>query len=127
MDRLSNKICHLAENLLIKGELIIWRQFSLTSSFTSDIEIDPVCSQQGERIIVEKVIASSIVDSCSKKDGSIIYSVEVLAAIYKISSGMKNNQMASERNINYSEEHTVTFTIVRQPDGRFVLLNVMCS
>ena len=80
MDRLSSKICQLAENLLIKGELIIWRRFSLGSLSTLDIEIAPICNQQSDRIVVEKIIASSIVDSFHEKDSSTIAAAKAVKA-----------------------------------------------
>ncbi|AFY92851.1 hypothetical protein [Chamaesiphon minutus] len=125
MDRLSSKICQLAENLLIKGELIIWRRFSLGSLSTLDIEIAPICNQQSERIVVEKIIASSIVDSNAEEDGSTTYIVEVLAAICNVSSVEENNFMVVNGGSNNSYEHSVTFTIGHQPDNTFVLLDVM--
>ena len=125
MDRLSSKICQLAENLLIKGELIIWRRFSLGSLSTLDIEIAPICNQQSDRIVVEKLIASSIVDSDAEEDGSTTYIVEVLAAICNVSSVEENNLMVVNGGSNNSSEHSVTFTIGHQPDHTFVLLDVM--
>ena len=126
MDRLSSKICQLAENLLIKGELIIWRRFSLGSLSTLDIEIAPSCNQQSDRIVVEKIIASSIVDSFHEKDSSTTYIVEILAAGYKMSE-TENCQVAIDRDSYSSEELAVTFTISHQSDSKFMLINAMCS
>jgi hypothetical protein len=125
MDRLSSKICQLAENLLIKGELIIWRRFSIGSLSPLDIEIAPICNQQSERIVVEKIIASSIVDSNAEEDGSTTYIVEVLAAICNVSSVEENNFMVVNGGSNNSYEHSVTFTIGHQRDNTFILLDVM--
>jgi hypothetical protein len=124
VNQLSNKICQLAENLLVKGELIIWRRFSLSSSFTLDLKIAPICNQQSERIVVEKIIASSIVDSDAGEDGSTTYIVEVLAAICNVSSVEENNLMVVNGGSNHSYEHSITFTIGHQPDNTFVLLDV---
>jgi hypothetical protein len=78
MNSIDNKIFHLAESLLLKGQLQSWRRFSLGVLLIADIEIAPICNRQSDRIVVEKVIATSIVDSHQGKNASTTYLVEVL-------------------------------------------------
>ena len=132
MDHLSSKICQLAENLLIKGELIIWRRFSLGSLSTLDIEIAPICNQQSDRIVVEKIIASSIVDSYPGEDASTIYLVEVLAAVSKVSPPYQHDSIFEDSELTivtsdscHSYEQPITFTICHNSDQSFILFEVM--
>ena len=68
MDYINRRICYLAESLLVKGEFLSWRRFSLfplsnafakrlvekrATKAVADIEIAPVCNKQTDRIVVE--------------------------------------------------------------------------
>jgi hypothetical protein len=125
MEYISKKVCHLAESLLIKGEFLSWRRFSLSPLFIPDIKIAPICNKQSDRIIVEKIIATGIVDSHLGRDASTVYIVEVLAVLSNVSSLEENERMiVTSDNIN-SYEHPITFTICHNSDESFVLLDVM--
>ena len=60
MNSIDKRICHLAESLLVKGEFLSWRRFSLSplsnakraTKAVADIEIAPVCNKQTDRIVV---------------------------------------------------------------------------
>ena len=125
MDYINQKICHLAENLLIKGEFLSWRRFSLSSLSIPDIEIAPICNNQSDRIIVEKIIATGIVESHSERDGTTTYLVEVLAALSNVSSLAENERVIVTSDSSNSYEHPVTFTICHNSDESFALLDVM--
>jgi hypothetical protein len=119
MDSIDKKICYLAENLIVKGEFLSWRRFSI-----ADIEIAPICNKQTDRIVVEKIITSSIVDSHLGKDASTTYLVEVLAAVSIVSS-VKENELTIVTSGNItSYEQPFTFTICHHSDDSFVLLDV---
>ena len=90
MDYINQKVCHLAESLLIKGEFLSWRKFSLSPLSIPDIEIAPICNRQIDRIVIEKIIATGIVESHLGKDASTTYLVEVLAAVSIVSSLEEN-------------------------------------
>lgn len=125
------KVCHLAEELLIKGELLSWRKFRLYPISIADMQIAPICNRQSDRIVVNKIIASSIVDSYPGED-STIYIVEVLAAVSKASPAYHQCESIFEDSepmivINdscYSYEQSVTFTI-HDFNGSFILSDVM--
>lgn len=124
MDSIDKKICYLAESLLIKGEFLSWRRFNLVSLSIADIEIAPICNKQSDRIVVEKIIATGIVDSRLGKDASTTYLVEVLAAV-SIVSYLEGNDLAlvaSDRLNSY--EQPFTFTICHYSNDSFVLLDV---
>jgi hypothetical protein len=125
MEYITKKVCHLAESLLIKGEFLSWRRFSLPPQSIGDIKIAPICNKQSDRLVVEKIIATSIVESHPEKDASTIYIVEILASISNVSYLVENELtiVTSESNISY--EHPVTFTICHNSDDSFVLLDVM--
>ena len=125
MDYINQKICHLAENLLIKGEFLSWRRFSLSPLSIADIEIAPICNNQSDQIIVEKIIATGIVESHLGRNGSNTYLVEVLAALSNVSSLAENERMIVTSDSSNSYEHPVTFTICHNSDDSFVLLDVM--
>jgi hypothetical protein len=124
MDSIDKKICHLAESLLIKGEFLSWRRFSLQAFSISDIEIAPVCNRQSDRIVVEKIMATSIVDSHSRKDVSTTYLVEVLAAVSIVCAiEEKELTIVTSDSLN-SYEQPFTFTICHECDDSFVLIDV---
>jgi hypothetical protein len=124
MDSIDKKICHLAESLLVKGEFLSWRRFNLPAFSISDLKIASICNQQSDRIVVEKIIATSIVDSHQGRDASITYLVEVLAAVSIVSSLEENElTIVTSGNIN-SYEQPFTFTIRHHSDDLFVLLDV---
>ncbi len=125
MEYISKKICQLAESLLIKGELVSWQRFILPALSIPDIEIDPMCKKQNDRIVVEKIIATSIVESYPEKDASTIYIVEVLAVISNVSFLEENELTIVTSESNNSYEHPVTFTICHNSDDSFVLFDVM--
>ena len=125
MDYINQKICHLAENLLIKGEFLSWRRFSLSSLSIPDIEIAPICNNQSDRIIVEKIIATGIVESHLGRNGSTTYLVEVLAVLSNVSSLAENERMIVTSDSSNSYEYPITFTICHNSDDSFVLLDVM--
>ena len=79
MDSIDKKVCYLAESLLVKGEFLSWRRFNLPAFSIPDLKISSVCNQQSDRIVVEKIITTGIVDSHLEKDASTTYLVEVLA------------------------------------------------
>jgi hypothetical protein len=124
MDYLNQKICHLAESLLIKGEFLSWRRFNLSPLSISDIEIALICNRQSDRIIIEKIIATGIVESHSGKDASTTYFVEVLAAVSIVSSLEKNELMIVTSDSIDSYEQPFTFTICHHSDDSFVLFDV---
>ena len=124
MEYISRKVCYLAESLLIKGEFVSWRRFSFPALSIADIEIASICNRQSDRIVVEEIIASSIVDSHPGKDTSTTYLVEVLAAVSIVSSLEENGlTIVTSDNIN-SYEQPFTFTICHHCDDSFVLLDV---
>ena len=124
MDSIDKKICYLAESLIVKGEFLSWQRFTLSPLSIADIEIAPICNKQTDRIIVEKIIASSIVDSHLGKDASMTYLVEVLAAVSIVSSVEENElTIVTSGNIN-SYEQPFTFTICHYSDDSCVLLDV---
>jgi hypothetical protein len=124
MDSIDKKICYLAENLIVKGEFLSWRRFSISPLSIADIEIAPICNKQTDRIVVEKIITSSIVDSHLGKDASTTYLVEVLAAVSIVSS-VKENELTIVTSGNItSYEQPFTFTICHHSDDSFVLLDV---
>jgi hypothetical protein len=125
MKYINKKVCYLAENLLLKGEFISWRRFSLSPLSMPDIKIDSICNKQRNRIVVEKIIATGIVESHPGKDASTIYIVEVLASISNVSYLEENELTLVSCHSNNSYEHTVTFTICCNSDESFVLLDVM--
>jgi hypothetical protein len=126
MDSIDQKICYLAENLLVKGEFLSWRRFSLSPLSIADIKIDPTCNKQSDRIVVEKIIATSIIDSHPGEDDSTIYIVEVLAAVSNISSSSEDNEsMIVNGGSIHSYENSITFTICCNADESFILLDVM--
>jgi len=115
----------LVESLLIKGEFLSWRRFSLPSLSIPDIEISPICNKQSERIIVEKIIATGIADSHLGRDGSTTYLVEVLAVLSNVSSLEENERMIVTSDSSNSYEHPIIFTICHNSDESFALLDVM--
>ena len=125
MEYISKKVCHLAESLLVKGEFLSWRRFSLPPLSIPDIEISPICNKQSERIIVEKIIATGIVDSHLGRDGSTTYLVEVLAVLSNVSSLEENERMIVTSDSSNSYEHPIIFTICHNSDESFALLDVM--
>jgi len=125
VEYISKKVCHLAESLLVKGEFLSWRRFSLPPLSIPDIEISPICNKQSERIIVEKIIATGIVDSHLGRDGSTTYLVEVLAVLSNVSSLEENERMIVTSDSSNSYEHPIIFTICHNSDESFALLDVM--
>jgi len=125
VEYISKKVCHLVESLLIKGEFLSWRRFSLPSLSIPDIEISPICNKQSERIIVEKIIATGIADSHLGRDGSTTYLVEVLAVLSNVSSLEENERMIVTSDSSNSYEHPIIFTICHNSDESFALLDVM--
>jgi hypothetical protein len=77
-----------------------------------------------DRTVVEKIIASSIVESHIGKNASTTYLVEVLAAV-SIAPYIQGDKLAivSSDSIN-SCEQSFTFTICHYSDDSFVLLDV---
>ena len=124
MDSIDKKVCYLAESLLVKGEFMNWRRFNLPAFSIPDIKIASVCNQQSDRIVVEKIITTGIVDSHLEKDASTTYLVEVLAAV-SIVSYLEGNDLAivASESLN-SYEQPFTFTICHYSDDSFVLLDV---
>jgi hypothetical protein len=125
MDSIDKKICYLAESLLVKGEFLSWRKFTLPPLSIPDIEVDPICNKQSDRIVVDEIITTSIIESHPGRDASTICIVEVLAAVSNVSS-LEENELTivtSERNNSY--EQPITFTICCSSDESFVLLDVM--
>jgi hypothetical protein len=125
MDYINRKVCDLAENLLVKGEFLSWRRFSLPASSIPDIKIAPICNKQSDRIVVDKIIATNIVDSHPGRYASTIYLVEVLAIVSNVSS-LEENQLTIVTSDSFSSyEQSTTFTICHNPDESFILLDVM--
>ena len=124
MDSIDKKVCYLAESLLVKGEFLSWRRFNLPAFSIPDLKISSVCNQQSDRIVVEKIITTGIVDSHLEKDASTTYLVEVLAAV-SIVSYLEGNDLAivASKSPN-SYEQPFTFTICHYSDDSFVLLDV---
>jgi hypothetical protein len=124
MDSIDKKICYLAESLLVKGEFMSWRRFNLLAFSIPDLKISSICNQQSDRIVVEKIITTAIVDSCSGKDNSTTYLVEVLAAV-SIVSYLEGDDLAIVASDSFSGyEQPFTFTICHYSDDSFVLLDV---
>ena len=124
MDSIDKKICYLAESLLVKGEFLSWRRFNLPAFSIPDLKISSVCNQQSDRIVVDRIIATGIVDLQLGKDASMTYLVEVLAAV-SIVSYLEGNDLAivASESLN-SYEQPFTFTICHYSDNSFVLLDV---
>jgi hypothetical protein len=128
MDYINQKICHLAESLLIKGEFLSWQLFSLPPLSISDIEIAPTCNKRSDRLVVEKIIATGIVGSIlatNATETATTYSVEVLAVLSSVSSWEENERIIVASDSSDSYEHSITFTIRHNPDESFTLLGVM--
>jgi hypothetical protein len=125
VEHIERKVCYLAESLLVKGEFLSWRKFTLPPLSIPDIEIAPICNKQSDRIIVEKIITTSIVDSHPGEDASTIYIVEVMAAISNVLSLEDNESMIVTGNSVHSYEASITFYICCNSDESFVLLDVM--
>ena len=124
VEDINQKICHLAENLLVKGEFINWRRFNLPAFSIPDLKISSVCNQQSDRIVVEKIITTGIVDSHLEKDASTTYLVEVLASVSTVSY-LEGNDLAIVAIETFtSYEQPFTFTICHYSDDSFVLLDV---
>jgi hypothetical protein len=115
----------LAGSLVVKGEFLSWRKFTLPPLSIPDIEIDPVCNKQSDRLIVEKIITTTIVESHPGRDASTIYIVEVLVAVSNVSSLEENELTIVTSDSNNSYEQPVTFTICHNSDESFVLFDVM--
>ena len=124
MDSIDKKVCYLAESLLVKGEFMNWRRFNLPAFSIPDLKISSVCNQQSDRIVVEKIITTGIVDSHLEKDASTTYLVEVLASVSTVSY-LEGNDLAivASKSLN-SYEQPFTFTICHYSDDSFVLLDV---
>ena len=124
MDSIDKKICYLAESLLVKGEFLSWRRFNLPAFSIPDLKISSVCNQQSDRIVVDRIITTGIVDLQLGKDASTTYLVEVLAAV-SIVSYLEGNDLAivASESLN-SYEQPFTFTICHYSDDSFVLLDV---
>ncbi|AFY93154.1 hypothetical protein [Chamaesiphon minutus] len=124
MNSIDKKICYLAESLLVKGEFMSWRRFNLPAFSIPDFKISSICNQQSDRIVVEKIITTGIVDSRLGKDASTTYLVEVLAAV-SIVSYLEGNDLAivASDSLN-SYEQPFTFTICHHSDDSFILLDV---
>jgi PBP1b-binding outer membrane lipoprotein LpoB len=125
MDRINKKVCQLAENLLVKGEFLSWRRFSFSPQSIPDIEIAPICNKQSDRIVVEKIITTNIVDSHPGRDASTIYLVEVLATVSNVSSLEENELTIVTSDSLSSYEQSIAFTICHNSDESFTLLDVM--
>jgi hypothetical protein len=125
VEYIDRKVCYLAESLVVKGEFLSWRKFTLPPLSIPDIEIAPICNRQSDRLIVEKIIATAIVESHSGRDASTVYIVEVLVAGSNVSSLEENESTIVTSDRNNSYEQPVTFTICRSLDESFILLNVM--
>jgi hypothetical protein len=125
VEYIDRKVCHLAESLVVKGEFLSWRKFTLPPLSIPDIEIAPICNKQSDRLIVEKIITTSIIDSHPGRDASTIYTVEVLVAVSNVSSLEENELTIVTSDSNNSFEQPVTFTICCSSDESFVLLDVM--
>ena len=124
MNSIDRQICYLAESLLVKGEFMSWRRFNLPAFSIPDLKISSVCNQQSDRIVVDRIITTGIVDLQLGKDASMTYLVEVLAAV-SIVSYLEGNDLAivASKSLN-SYEQPFTFTICYYSDDSFVLLDV---
>ena len=124
MNSIDRQICYLAESLLVKGEFMNWRRFNLPAFSIPDLKISSVCNQQSDRIVVDRIITTGIVDLQLGKDASMTYLVEVLAAV-SIVSYLEGNDLAivASKSLN-SYEQPFTFTICHYSDDSFVLLDV---
>ena len=124
MNSIDRQICYLAESLLVKGEFMNWRRFNLPAFSIPDLKISSVCNQQSDRIVVDRIITTGIVDLQLGKDASMTYLVEVLAAV-SIVSYLEGNDLAivASKSLN-SYEQPFTFTICYYSDDSFVLLDV---
>ena len=98
----------------------------------SDVQITPFCNRQSDRIVVEKIIASSIVDSYPGEDASTIYLVEVLAAVSKVSPPYQHDSIFEDSELTivtsdscHSYEQPITFTICHYSDDSFILFEVL--
>ena len=122
MNSIDRQICYLAESLLVKGEFMNWRRFNLPAFSIPDLKISSVCNQQSDRIVVDRIITTGIVDLQLGKDASMTYLVEVLAAV-SIVSYLEGNDLAivASKSLN-SYEQPFTFTICYYSDDSFVLL-----
>jgi hypothetical protein len=109
----------------LKGEFLSWRKFTLPPLSIPDIEITPICNRQSDRLSVEKIIATNIVDSHPGEDTSTIYIVEVMAALSNVSSLEYNESMTVAGGSIHSYEASITFYICGNFDESFVLLDVM--
>ena len=132
MEYISKKICYLAESLLVKGEFLTSRRFMIPPLSIADVQITPFCNRQSDRIVVEKIIASSIVDSYPGEDASTIYLVEVLAAVSKVSPPYQHDSIFEDSELTivtsdscHSYEQPITFTICHNSDQSFILFEVM--
>jgi hypothetical protein len=125
MDSINQKVCYLAESLLVKGEFLSWRRFSLAPLSIPDIKIAPICNRQSDRIIVEKIISTDIIDSHLARNASTIYIVEVLAVLSNVSSLEENERTIVTSDNSNSYENFITFTICSNSDESFTLLDVM--
>jgi hypothetical protein len=124
MNSINQRIRYLAESLLIKGEFLNWRRFNLFPLSIPGIEIAPICNRQIDRIVIEKIIATGIVESHSGKDASTTYLVEVLAAVSIVSSLEENELTIVTSDSIHSYEQPFTFTICHHSDDSFMLLDV---
>jgi hypothetical protein len=77
-----------------------------------------------DRLSVEKIIATHIIDSHQGKDASTIYIIEVLVAVSNVSSFSENDETIVTNDSNNSFEQPVTFTICYGSDESFILLDV---
>lgn len=125
MNSIDKKICYLAESLLVKGEFLNCRRFNLPPLSIADIKVASICNKRTDRIVVEKIIASSIIDSHLGKNASTTYLVEVLAAVSTVSY-IKVNELTviASDSIN-SCEQPFTFTICHHSDNSFILLDIV--
>ena len=124
MDSIDKKVCYLAESLLVKGEFMNWRRFNLPAFSIPDLKISSVCNQQSDRIVVDRIIATGIVDLQLGKDASMTYLVEVLAAVSIVSYLEGNDLAIVARDSLNSYEQPFTFTICHYSDDSFVLLDI---
>jgi hypothetical protein len=124
VEYIDRKVCYLAESLVLKGEFLSWRKFTLPPLSIPDIEITPICNRQSDRLSVEKIIATHIIDSHQGKDASTIYIIEVLVAVSNVSSFSENDETFVTNDSNNSFEQPVTFTICYGSDESFILLDV---
>jgi hypothetical protein len=115
----------LAGSLVVKGEFLSWRKFTLQPLAIPEIEIAPICNKQSYRLIVEKIITTTIVESHPGRDASTIYIVEILVAVSNVSSLEENELAIVTSDSNNSYEQPVTLTICHNPNESFVLFDVM--